>query len=650
MRHTRQFFWIIGLVIHSSLPGQNFVSTVKGDSVFIFLMQTPAVGQSVVIECKGPQDSDFFQLTQDPIRPVLSLDEARRMLGDDYQEIADALQTENMQQTLYILRNDAFHGGIFTLLNRNVGRVLGRFFVAGGHQKNEIYNYRIRLIDRQGNTQQTFEKRIRIIEKQPVPPADITLAPQPTGMEIAWKYPSWNPDSDERVVQFHLYRRINDSFQLIKDRLLRLDSPEMFYLDRDVKPGVSVCYYLLAVDASGLMSEPSKIVCGRMTDTVPPSQPLGLISRLQEGQVTLIWNLNPELDVASYNVYRAPDMTGPSMKMNTDPIMAEEAWYTDTACKLRTQYFYSVSAVDTAGNESQPSNRISIWIEDKDPPSPPMHLRSYMENHQVQLHWQPSADSDIWGFYVYRGLTDKTLFRLTEKLIQDTLYTDGITNNLEPGTRYYYVVTSVDSSLLESKNAAIWVETPDDQPPQKPGDVHTIVRTGEILIQWNPSTSPDVAIYKLSKICNGTIIELGKFPSSILEWADTTAMKGDTCQYSIIAVDTTGNQSLATLSEKRFMRDYEPPHYPRFLQAKSDKTGVTVQWERTIAEDLAGYILYRAEIETGQYQKISEAPLSALQYHDTEGKPHHWYRVKAFDTSGNESKFSQSAPVIFSNN
>ncbi|MBN1895276.1 hypothetical protein JW906_12315, partial [bacterium] len=74
--------------------------------------------------------------------------------------------------------------------------------------------------------------------------------------------------------------------------------------------------------------------------------------------------------------------------------------------------------------------------------------------------------------------------------------------------------------------------------------------------------------------------------------------------------------------------------------------GVTVQWERTAAADLAGYRVYRAETETGSYEMITEDPFSTLNYLDADGKSHHWYRVKAIDTSGNESPFSQSVPAI----
>jgi len=646
MNGQLKFGWILLLFNYALFSQPDFYSAVKQDSVFIFLTETPAIGQSVLIERKGPTDEDFVSVTETPIRPVLSSDEALRMLGEDYSTIAEALQTENIQQTLFLLRNDPFYGGIFTMLNRRVGHILGRFFAAGGHQRGVDYVYRIRLVDRGGNTVQSVEKTIRIVENRPEPPRGITLKPQALGMKIAWEYPPWQPDSHDLTVQFHLYRKNGQNFQRINNRLLRLERTVMSFLDRNVQPGDSVCYYLTAVNAAGLESEPSEMLSGRFSDIVPPSRPIGLTVQLKGGQVALIWNLNPELDIAAYYVYRAPTSTDPLVRINKDPVSADDPWYADAACQPRKKYFYAVTAIDSSGNESPASNRISIWVEDRTPPSPPLNLRARLENHRIRLTWQSTLDSDIQGYRVYRGYSEETLYRMSESLIPDTIYIDGTDKKLEPGRHYYYAVSSVDSSWHESDKADIWVILPDDQPPRRPGDVRAMAESDAVRILWNPSPSTDIAIYRLVRICHNISIELGQFPAYIREWADTTLTKGDTCQYQITAVDTAGNESEPALSATVLMRDFDPPHCPRFLQAKVQKNGVTIQWERIAASDLAGYRVYRADIETGIYQPINEILLSQLSLTDKEGQPHHWYRIRAVDTSGNESAFSPSVPAM----
>ncbi|MBN2104133.1 hypothetical protein JW835_08855 [bacterium] len=643
-----KYGWILLLLNQSLFSQQNFYSAVKQDSVFIFLTETPAIGQSVLIERRGPNDEDFIQITEMPIRPVLSSDEARHMLGEDYSGIAEALQTENIQQTLFLLRNDPFYGGIFTMLNRRVGRILGRFFASGSHQPGTDYVYRVRLVDRRGNTLQILEKTIRIAENRPKPLHQIKLESQMLGMKISWEYPPWHPDSDDITVQFYLYKQIGKDFQRIKDHLLRLERTAMSFLDRNVQPGDSVCYYLTAVNAAGLESEPSEILCGRFIDIVPPSRPLGLTAQLKDGHVRLIWNLNPELDIAAYHAYRAPTMTAAMSRINKDPVSADDPWFIDATCQPRNKYFYAVTATDSSGNESPASNRVSIWIEDRMPPSPPLNLHARPYNHQIRLAWQSASDPDIQGYRVYRGFSEETLYALSEALIPDTVYIDGTAEKLQPGRHYYYAVTVVDSSWHESEKTDIWVTLPDDQPPRKPGDVRAVTGANAMRIIWNPSPSTDISLYRLTRLCNGTTLELERLPATVREWTDTTVVKGETCQYSITAVDTAGNESEPALSAKVMMRDYDPPHCPRFLQAKAEKSGVIIQWERIAASDLAGYRVFRAEIETGIYQPINDTLLSGLTLNDKEGQPHHWYRVRAVDTSGNESDFSQSVPAIAS--
>lgn len=72
--------------------------------------------------------------------------------------------------------------------------------------------------------------------------------------------------------------------------------------------------------------------------------------------------------VKGYNVYRGTVTGGPYTKQNATPAPASP--YVDTAIVSGTKYFYVVTTVDTANNESAFSNETSATAIGN--PNPPM--------------------------------------------------------------------------------------------------------------------------------------------------------------------------------------------------------------------------------------------------------------------------------------
>lgn len=92
-----------------------------------------------------------------------------------------------------------------------------------------------------------------------------------------------------------------------------------------------------------------------MLDTVAPDTPTNLSAESGVGEVLLIWDENGESDLARYNVYRSPVSGSGYVQINTTT--APE--YTDTDVVNGTTYYYVVTAVDNASNESDHSEEIS---------------------------------------------------------------------------------------------------------------------------------------------------------------------------------------------------------------------------------------------------------------------------------------------------
>lgn len=94
-------------------------------------------------------------------------------------------------------------------------------------------------------------------------------------------------------------------------------------------------------------------------DVFPPAVPSGLGAIYATDAVELIWAANSEPDLAGYNVYRRQD-DGPAQKVN--PEILRTPIFRDPSVRAGRKYFYYVTALDLANNESAPSEEVSVEI------------------------------------------------------------------------------------------------------------------------------------------------------------------------------------------------------------------------------------------------------------------------------------------------
>ncbi|NOY36863.1 MAG: T9SS type A sorting domain-containing protein [Chlorobi bacterium] len=97
-------------------------------------------------------------------------------------------------------------------------------------------------------------------------------------------------------------------------------------------------------------------------DLIPPSAPAGLTASSGDQQITLIWDQNTEPDVDQYNIYR--DLSSPAVTLidSVHSPSPPDTFYIDTTPVIGRDYYYRITAKDTAGNESGFSNEVSVAI------------------------------------------------------------------------------------------------------------------------------------------------------------------------------------------------------------------------------------------------------------------------------------------------
>jgi subtilisin family serine protease len=199
-------------------------------------------------------------------------------------------------------------------------------------------------------------------------------------------------------------------------------------------------YGLVDADEAASVSEPPE------PDTTAPSQVNGLdATAVSDNQVDLTWIANSETDLDYYNVYRD----------GTPIATTTEISFSDTGLSELTTYEYSVSAVDSSGNEGDLSNVVSVTTL-VTPPTPDFNAeiveiveqsRTAGKNEfswatvtvSVTLNDNPIDGATVYGHW--EGATSDTEIGTTDNIGIVVFTSDSVKN--QPTATFTFVIDNV---------------------------------------------------------------------------------------------------------------------------------------------------------------------------------------------------------------
>jgi fibronectin type 3 domain-containing protein len=196
------------------------------------------------------------------------------------------------------------------------------------------YSFSIRAIDEDGNAS-------ALSASVSATPADVTAPSAPIGLTatagdgtvlLQW---TANPESDFAKYKVYMDGELFDG-----------DVTTNGYTAAGLTKGTSYSFAVTAVDTSGNESDHSGTVSATPVDDVDPAVPTGLVATPGDGTATLSWTANTDADLAKYRVYRDGVLIRGSVTAST---------YLATGLTNDIPYSFAVTAVDTSGNESEPT-------------------------------------------------------------------------------------------------------------------------------------------------------------------------------------------------------------------------------------------------------------------------------------------------------
>src|SRR6266436_2406405 len=252
-----------------------------------------------------------------------------------------------------------------------------------GASPSATFVYRVRT--RNSRKRASADSNSVLVQVFPVPQKIALVETQVTesAIELSWAAPATTSAGANLsgALMYHVYRAEVDpaALKAAEERgslletksglALLATSAAPSYQDTSFEFGKSYLYIVRSVlTANGLSleSDDSQHVIVTPRDIFPPAAPQGLVAALLPGAtpesfvVELSWSISLETDLAGYRVYRSEQENVRGQLLTAELLLAPA--YRDTSVEPGHHYWYTVTAVDRAGNESAPSAAVAIDV------------------------------------------------------------------------------------------------------------------------------------------------------------------------------------------------------------------------------------------------------------------------------------------------
>jgi hypothetical protein len=188
-------------------------------------------------------------------------------------------------------------------------------------------------------------------------------------IHINWRPPTANIDGSVPVnlLGYNVYRYDQSQAEPGQTPINNALINGTQFIDQNIRAGEQYNYIVRSVSlgtgGAQVESLNSNIVSVGPKDIFPPTAPTGISIAAAPSRISLFFPSNPERDVVGYNLYRSTDPNLPKAdwtKLNNQ--LLTRTTYQDDAVESGKKYYYYLTAVDTAGNVSQPSEVVSETV------------------------------------------------------------------------------------------------------------------------------------------------------------------------------------------------------------------------------------------------------------------------------------------------
>lgn len=291
------------------------------------------------------------------------------------------------------------------------------------------YTYSVRAVSNDTTSGYSAEETITL--KDNIPPAQPQKLTYKTDKNKVIL--SWIPNKEQDIAGY-IITRLSDKEFAIPFQLTASPIKATIFTD-SLPPDApyTVAYQIYAEDISYNRSLPSEKLFVRLPDKTPPTVPVITSFQQSKNSATINWTKSTEPDLKEFVVYRRTKNDTKAIYKTTTTT------FTDKELSAG-EYWYSVTATDSTGNESTHSGERSATILSSII-APPEQGNATEKNGNIILSWKPTPSTDVSGYSVWIEYNGKQVsIKETKKTV--TQHTDKLSDTTKEQTYYIRAFTS----------------------------------------------------------------------------------------------------------------------------------------------------------------------------------------------------------------
>ncbi|MEV6593318.1 PA14 domain-containing protein [Streptomyces acidicola] len=374
----------------------------------------------------------------------------------------------------------------------------------------------------------------------------------PTGTSVSYDTATgkakltWSKNKEMDLAGYRVYRRSKGSTAWTRLATTTATS----YTDTTLPvTGAAYYYEIRAYDKAGNESTGTADQLVTTVDRTPPAVPTGLSTASEPTNLRIRWKAVE--GAASYRVYRAASADGTYTRVGS----TDQVSYADTSAVEDATYYYRVTALDAAGNESARSAAVSGKRRDLTPPSAVTGVTVTPTEYGFEVRWDANLTPDLASYAVRRGELwgdeEEQVCSLYPGYHVSADTTSYAYTTVPDGEESCFIVDAIDdagnSSFQWTGEAQVVVATELDLTPSvatpegSPVGLTATSSEAGVELSWSPVTdatgyqvyrwNPDAKAYEKLAATTGTSYE------------DTGAAKGTTHYYWVTAQYADGTES-----------------------------------------------------------------------------------------------------------
>jgi len=367
---------------------------------------------------------------------------------------------------------------------------------------------------------------------------------------------SWDASTDKYVKGYEIFRSDSENGPFIS--VTKISSKKKTdYIDTgkgsswgkagNLGDKTTYFYKINAINVVDVASLDSLIVSATTKGKPPVVDGLEAVSQLPR-KVNVKWHASSGVFVSGYTLYRSVIPSGPFEEI-AQVSGKEKQEYVDKGNNSSwgevgelldfSQYYYRVRSVNIVDVQSDDSIIVSAITK----ALPAVVTGFNAENKHVKqmpLQWSLSGETDLKKYEIFRGEKPSSVNKKITSVESDVF--QYIDSRLKDGHTYYYKIRAVDKYDLPGEFSVIISGTTKPL-PGKPLNPQSELNGLRLKLMWDMDLGNDIAKYQIER--NGFFgwSTIGTTMDNFFQ-LDKNLKAGDKEKYRIIAIDTTGLESL----------------------------------------------------------------------------------------------------------